>query len=244
MVDEAEKHLSFTLLRFFFFFLEIIDKKYSGTDLPLWATVHILLPCYYCRCGGHSVPALRQLRSSCSMKQHHVDCGHLSVLGNGGHINKQQDIVSRWAATRRCRQELFRVSFSFLLLCFSQYSVTCFPESGVRLVCDTCLFMAAVQRKTSGVTSLFLFLSFFSFTSKPFQMFFFFPAVSLLVFALSVPSLLIQTGPIILSVPAESKGRGCLVSSGNGSHIPDKVTIPTPFFRQWNWNTRWRKTVK
>lgn len=51
----------------------------------------------------------------------------------------------------------------------------------------------------------------FSFTSKPFQMFFFFfflPAVSLLVFALSVPSLLIQTGPIILSVPAESIGRG------------------------------------
>ena len=63
--------------------------------------------------------------------------------------------------------------FLFLLLCFSQYSVACFSESGIRLVCNICLFMAAVQRKTSEVTSLLLFLSFF-FISKPFQMFFLF----------------------------------------------------------------------
>lgn len=196
-----KKHLSFTLLCFFGG--EIIDKKkYSGTDLHLWATVHILLPCYYCRCGGHSVPALRQLRSSCSMKQHHVDCGCLSVLGShkqaAGYCFQMSCNTSPPPKAVPCL--LF-----FLLLCFSQYSVTCFSESGVQLVCDTCLFMAAVQRKTSGVTSLFLFLSFFLLLQS---LFFFLPAVSLLVFALSVPSLLIQTGPIILSVPAESIGRG------------------------------------
>lgn len=148
------------------------------------------------------MPALRQLRSSCSMKQHHVDCGCLSVLGShkqaAGYCFQMSCNTSPPPKAVPCL--LF-----FLLLCFSQYSVTCFSESGVRLVCDTCLFMAAVQRKTSGVTSLFLFLSFFILLQS---LFFFLPAVSLLVFALSVPSLLIQTGPIILSVPAESIGRG------------------------------------
>lgn len=169
-----KKHLSFTLLCFFGG--EIIDKKkYSGTDLHLWATVHILLPCYYCRCGGHSVPALRQLRSSCSMKQHHVDCGCLSVLGShkqaAGYCFQMSCNTSPPPKAVPCL--LF-----FLLLCFSQYSVTCFSESGVRLVCDTCLFMAAVQRKTSGVTSLFLFLSFFLLLQSLSKCFFFFFACS------------------------------------------------------------------
>lgn len=52
----------------------------------------------------------------------------------------------------------------------------------------------------------------------------FFPCSFTFSFALSVlPSLLIQTGPIIFSVPAEYNGWRCLVSSGNCSHIPDKV---------------------
>lgn len=64
-------------------------------------------------------------------------------------------------------------------------------------------------RRLESQACFFFFPFFFYFKAFPNVFFFFFlPAVSLLVFALSVPSLLIQTGPIILSVPAESKGRG------------------------------------
>lgn len=161
-----KKHLSFTLLCFLGG--EIIDKKkYSGTDLHLWATVHILLPCYYCKCGGHSVPALRQLRSSCSMKQHHVDCGCLSVLGShkqaAGYCFQMSCNTSPPPKAVPCL--LF-----FLLLCFSQYSVTCFW-----IRCTACvrhmLIHGSCTKEDVWSHKLVSFSFLFSFTSKPFFFF-------------------------------------------------------------------------
>lgn len=131
----------------------------SVSGLLLEPSVYILLMCYYCRRRGHNVPARRQLRSSYSMKRPRVDCGHLRVLGNWGHANKQQDIVSRWNPT--CLRAV-----PSLLFCFSHCCLTCLSESGVPLVCDIRLLIAAVQRKTSGCESQALFL--YMFTSKPF----------------------------------------------------------------------------
>lgn len=144
------------------------------------------------------------------MKQHHVDCGHLSVLGNGGHINKQQDIVSRWAATRRRRQELFNVSFFCFSCCVFLSILWRVFLNQVYGLCATFAYSWQLykERRLKSQACFFFFPFFFLFQSLSKCFFFFFSAVSLLVFALSVPSLLIQTGPIILSVPAETKGRG------------------------------------
>lgn len=97
IVDEAEK---LSLLLSLPCFWGIINKSISVTSLLLKPQVFIFLLCYCCRCRGHSLPSLRQLRRSCPMKRHHVDSGHLSVLDTLGHKNKQQDIVSRLCATR------------------------------------------------------------------------------------------------------------------------------------------------
>lgn len=144
MAENRIAHL-FTLLCDGFFFFGGINIFFLQQQQAWFCPSPPPYSWYYSSFRGHGAPALRQLHWSCSMKQHRVDCGHLSVLGNHGHINKQQDIVSRWTAT--CRHwELFHLSFLLLYCLFSVFFLPCLFESGVRLVCDICWLITAVQK--------------------------------------------------------------------------------------------------
>lgn len=103
------------------------------------------------------------------------------------------------------------------------FFLPCLFESGVRLVCDICWLITAVQRETSGSESQLHFLQ--NLYIKAFSIVFSPPTVSLLVLPCQFHHpCCSKPRPIIFSAPVEYNGWRCLVSSGNCSCIPDKVT--------------------